>query len=382
MGETETDDQPVEVSPLVFYPMAWKSTDDHNDLEMDMGGVHRQVTDQHWPETTMPTVSPQQARSLMMQGIQQQVVVLSVQGACMASTAYPMLAQSTPIALLPLLPAEEGKDFKNQIQLPTAAGKIQVTGSSLPMPNVVGDPTLAAAALQAERRGHGQPAALAARGSSQTLQAWEDVTTVMVRNIPNRYNQQLLLEELKTRGFLGCYDFLYVPIDPETQANRGYAFINFIDAQFAWMFRLAYEGRKMGSYNSEKLVSVSPAKLQGFEANYLHYSSARVNRGDPALRPLFLREPNVPCSKHERRRGGRRGQGSLIDMVDRQSQTAESSGLSAVEGKRAGQEVSQKADMLPQTSQSQISDQINSCRSCGGNVKSSFRFCQFCGAQV
>eukprot|EP00931_Biecheleriopsis_adriatica_P018711 TRINITY_DN13003_c0_g1_i1.p1 TRINITY_DN13003_c0_g1~~TRINITY_DN13003_c0_g1_i1.p1 ORF type:complete len:383 (+),score=56.99 TRINITY_DN13003_c0_g1_i1:121-1269(+) len=377
MGERGTDDRPVENLPFVPYPMERTSTDD---LEMDLGFVHRQVTDQLWPEATMPVMSPQQLQSMMMQGMQQQMAVMSVQGEGSLSTAYPMLAQSTPIALLSLLPAEEGKGLKNQSQSPTEAGK--VTGSSLPMPNVVGDPKLAAAALQAEHRSHGQPAALATRGNNQTLQAWEDVTTVMVRNIPNRYNQQLLLEELKTRGFLGCYDFLYVPIDPETQANRGYAFINFIDAQFAWMFRLAYEGRKMGSYNSEKLVSVSPAKLQGFEANYLHYSSARVNRGDPALRPLFLREPNVPCSKHERRRGGRRGQGSLIDMVDRQSQTAESSGLSAVEGKRAGQEVSQKADMLPQTSQSQISDQINSCRSCGGNVKSSFRFCQFCGAQV
>lgn len=48
----------------------------------------------------------------------------------------------------------------------------------------------------------------------------------------------------------------------------------------------------MSRFNSAKVVSVTPATLQGFQANYMHYSSARVNRGDPSARPLFLREPS------------------------------------------------------------------------------------------
>merc|ERR1719446_1242468 len=124
--------------------------------------------------------------------------------------------------------------------------------------------------------------------------AWANVTTIMMRNLPNKYTQRMLLTEVNQNGFLGTFDFLYLPIDPETSANRGYAFLNFIDPSFAWMFKMSYEGRKMDRFNSRKVVSVMPATLQGFEANYAHYSSARVFRGDPAARPLFLREPAAP----------------------------------------------------------------------------------------
>lgn len=148
---------------------------------------------------------------------------------------------------------------------------------------------------------------------------WQSVSTVMARNLPNKYNQQMLLDELNAAGFAGAYDFLYLPIDPETCANRGYAFINFVSSSYAWMMRTTYEGQKMGKFNSDKVVSVVPAALQGFEANYAHYSTARVMRGLPQTRPLFLREwlPGQKV-KTERRRGGRRTQGSLIDLAVRQ----------------------------------------------------------------
>mmetsp|Transcript_75307 Transcript_75307/g.211156 ORF Transcript_75307/g.211156 Transcript_75307/m.211156 type:complete len:375 (-) Transcript_75307:186-1310(-) len=142
---------------------------------------------------------------------------------------------------------------------------------------------------------------------------WAQTTTVMMRNLPNKYTQRMLLSEINLTGFLGVFDFLYLPIDPETNANRGYAFLNFIDPGFAWMFKLSYEGRKMLRFNSNKVVSVMPATLQGFEANYTHYASSRVNRGDPAARPLFLRDPKQPVSgataKGEGRGEGGKGSG-------------------------------------------------------------------------
>ena len=145
----------------------------------------------------------------------------------------------------------------------------------------------------------------------------------MLRNLPNKYTQVMLLEELLQSGFIGTFDFLYLPIDPETNANRGYAFINFIDPSYANMLGMAYQGRKMSRFNSDKVVSVAPAALQGFEANFAHYSAARVSRGDPSARPLFLRESSMKDfgnRKQEgtRRRGGRRSSGSLIDMAAKQ----------------------------------------------------------------
>jgi hypothetical protein len=142
---------------------------------------------------------------------------------------------------------------------------------------------------------------------------WANTTTVMMRNLPNKYTQRMLLTEINHTGFLGTFDFLYLPIDPETNANRGYSFLNFIDPGFAWMFKVTYEGRRMNRFNSNKVVSVMPATLQGFEANYAHYAAARVNRGDPAARPLFLREPKQPKQNNSVERGGggkRRGGGA------------------------------------------------------------------------
>lgn len=148
---------------------------------------------------------------------------------------------------------------------------------------------------------------------------WMNTTTLMMRNLPNKYTQRMLLTEVNETGFLGTFDFLYLPIDPETNANRGYAFLNFIDSGIAWMFRMFYEGRKMARFNSNKVVSVMPATLQGFDANYAHYSSARVNRGDPSARPLFLREPSQPFRPNAqagKARGRRRANGpSIADSV-------------------------------------------------------------------
>ena len=216
--------------------------------------------------------------------------------------------------------------------------------------------------------------------SGQIPPDWQSVSTVMLRNLPNKYSQQMLLEELNQSGFAGAYDFMYLPIDPETHANRGYAFINFVSPDFAWLARTTYEGQKMGKFNSEKLVSVVPAALQGFEANYSHYSTARVNRGPAETRPVFLRESSMPRSKPERKRGGRRNQGSLIDMASRQlHKTKEVS------------EPPQKPDPgfyvgMPSPKgaekDSQEHQHVRYCPNCGGKAQPDFRFCQFCGTPL
>ena len=51
-------------------------------------------------------------------------------------------------------------------------------------------------------------------------------TTLMIRNIPNKYTQKILMQTIDGQGFYGKYDFFYLPIDFKNRCNVGYAFIN------------------------------------------------------------------------------------------------------------------------------------------------------------
>jgi hypothetical protein len=154
---------------------------------------------------------------------------------------------------------------------------------------------------------------MVASGKQSPPPPWNNVQTIMMRNLPNKVDRSTLRSIIDAAGFMNAYDFVYLPIDPDTEANRGYAFFNFITPGFAFLCRLFFEGKKFCETNSRKTISVMPATLQGFEANYAHYSKTRITQGDPDARPLFLREP---CTKTQR--GGRNKTQSLIDMATRQ----------------------------------------------------------------
>lgn len=53
-------------------------------------------------------------------------------------------------------------------------------------------------------------------------------TTLMIKNIPNKYTKDMLLNLIDV-NFKNKYDFFYLPMDFNNKCNVGYAFINFID---------------------------------------------------------------------------------------------------------------------------------------------------------
>lgn len=112
-----------------------------------------------------------------------------------------------------------------------------------------------------------------------TQQGDQEITTLMIRNIPNRYSQRDLIAELEDMGFGGKFNFLYIPLDKGTMANVGYAFVNFIDKEWAAGCMEAFQEHRFKRHRktSGKIASVSAAHLQGLEANLAHYERAVVN---------------------------------------------------------------------------------------------------------
>eukprot|EP00397_Hematodinium_sp_SG-2012_P002793 GEMP01002801.1.p1 GENE.GEMP01002801.1~~GEMP01002801.1.p1 ORF type:complete len:815 (+),score=168.30 GEMP01002801.1:36-2480(+) len=119
------------------------------------------------------------------------------------------------------------------------------------------------------------------------------VTTIMIRNIPNRYKQSEFVEEINKNGFDGTYDFVYLPMDLSTCSNVGYAFINFIHEQYAVKAMQAFTGYRFSMYQnaSKKVVCISVAHIQGFETNLKHYqqtaiNDSRINEHRPLVKPV------------------------------------------------------------------------------------------------
>ena len=115
------------------------------------------------------------------------------------------------------------------------------------------------------------------------------VTTLMIRNIPNRYTQSELMTELREAGFDNKFDFFYLPMDHETHANFGYAFINFLDEREVGPFTKRFNGLKLNRFTSNKIIQIVPAQLQGFQANLQHYCKKAVCTDDNVdYRPMFF----------------------------------------------------------------------------------------------
>lgn len=104
----------------------------------------------------------------------------------------------------------------------------------------------------------------------------EEITTMMIRNIPCRCSKDCILQDINRMGFEGTYDFFYLPLDRRRKSNLGYAFINFRCAEAATHFQMMLSGYKFSTNsrisNSQKVCCVSPAAIQGFENNWRHFT--------------------------------------------------------------------------------------------------------------
>lgn len=103
------------------------------------------------------------------------------------------------------------------------------------------------------------------------------ITTLMLRNIPNKYSQNSLMQEINELGFSGSYNFFYLPMDIHNRSNVGYAFINFLCPVEAEHFRGKFQGHAFLRFHSRKVGDVCDAHLQGLDANILHFEHRAVS---------------------------------------------------------------------------------------------------------
>merc|ERR1719313_2017707 len=99
--------------------------------------------------------------------------------------------------------------------------------------------------------------------------------TLMVRNIPNKYRPDMLLEEFKIwRQYI---DFYYMPIDFKNCGNLGYAFVNFHNVEAATAFRRQYDNTRLPLFQeSNKVLAVTDARVQGQHANVERFRNSSV----------------------------------------------------------------------------------------------------------
>ncbi|KAK9113339.1 hypothetical protein Syun_020136 [Stephania yunnanensis] len=112
-------------------------------------------------------------------------------------------------------------------------------------------------------------------------------TTLMIKNIPNKYTSKMLLAAIDERHH-GTYDFIYLPIDFKNKCNVGYAFINMTNPLHIIPFYKTFDGKKWEKFNSEKVASLAYARIQGKAALITHFQNSSLMNEDKRCRPILF----------------------------------------------------------------------------------------------
>ena len=119
------------------------------------------------------------------------------------------------------------------------------------------------------------------------MQGLDERTSVMIKNVPNKYTKAALLQLIDT-NHAGTYDFFYLPIDCRHKCNLGYAFINFRNPRSIVAFAEEFSGKRWKQFRSDKVCVVTYARLQGKAALLEHFQSTRLVHKHEKFCPLVL----------------------------------------------------------------------------------------------
>jgi len=115
------------------------------------------------------------------------------------------------------------------------------------------------------------------QSTSSIEEAQSKPTTVMLRNLPNRYTRKMFLRLLDTHGFSRDYDFVYLPIDFRHRVNLGYAFVNMASHESAVRMKDTLDRFSAWTFDSQKVCEVVwAAPHQGLAPNIERYRNSPV----------------------------------------------------------------------------------------------------------
>jgi hypothetical protein len=89
--------------------------------------------------------------------------------------------------------------------------------------------------------------------------------TLMLCNIPCRFEHDDIVDAIQSIGFGGFYEFVYVPQRSRKRSgNMGYAFVHFKSPETAASFSDNFQNFQFKRTSSTKKCMVKPAHIQGF----------------------------------------------------------------------------------------------------------------------
>ena len=104
-------------------------------------------------------------------------------------------------------------------------------------------------------------------------------TTLMIKNIPNKFKRDLLLKIIN-ENFKGAYDLFILPTDANGYKNFGYSFINFTSSYYIPYFYYLFDHKKWSSTNSQKICEITYSKIQGINNLLSHYPNKIIYRNN------------------------------------------------------------------------------------------------------
>lgn len=204
----------------------------------------------------------------------------------------------------------------------------------------------------------------------RVLRGEETRTTLMIKNIPNKYTSKLLMATIDEQH-RGTYDFIYLPIDFKNKCNMGYAFINMIDSHQIIPFYKTFNGKKWEKFNSGKVAFITYARIQGRAALVAHFQNSSLMNEDKRCRPiLFCTEgPNAgeqepfPLGSSIRSRSSK-PRSSFNEEKHNQASTC---------GEASSSSVQNQASTFGEASWSSVHNQASTCgEASSSSVKDSF----------